>query len=218
MNSVISKGQPTIILRKIDPIDVYKRYQNGEFDNIEIDEKILKKSIDTATFTTTSYQMGSNNNNTSAMRDKSNIVCKIGFTNNFNIEGDCDYCRRELRVCSRNEHPVGIPVNRSTIHENVIYDVVGVYGTWECAYADLMSQIYINGTKGNPIFMNSEVYMKFVFHLMYPTKTLKKAKDYKFLTRNRGWMDNDEYDTDSSTFVAIPFNVFENKKNINLGY
>lgn len=216
--SVISKGQPSIILRKIDPVDIFKRYNDGEFNDIKFENtELIKIADNTLEFTTNRYQLNTNESDTSAMRDKNNSVCKIGFTNiNRSEHNNCDYCRRTLRTCSRGNHPVSIPIHHYVLGDTDVYDGYSEYGTWECAYADLLNNIYMGLAKTSPMFMNSEIYMKYLYSIMHPNKTLKPAKDYHYLKINGGWMDDDEYDNEPSVFVSVPFTVFETKKIINI--
>jgi hypothetical protein len=211
----MSQVQPTIILRKISPKDIYENYLSGTYDDVEIISGQGVK-VENITFTTHKYQTGLFANETSSLRDKTNNLCRIGFSNNeTDDEGLCDYCRRPIKICSKGKPPVGIPVRRTKSEEIIFYDLDGFYGRWECAFADLIQQMKMGQSHANALYINSEVYMKNLYHLMYPEKDLIPAKNYRWLKYNRGWMDDEEYEDSSSPFVELPYVILQHNRVIN---
>lgn len=213
----MANAHPTIVLRKISPKDLYDKYLDGGFDQIEAIPNTAA-ALENITFTTNKYQLGMFDGETASLRDKTNSLCRIGFSNmgNKDEEGPCDYCRRPLKRCSKGLHSVGIPVHLIQTKNLSTYYLDGFYGTWECAYADLVQQLAMGRSRYNALYINSEVYMKSIYDKMYPDMELYPAQSYRFLKYNRGWMDDAEYEEHSSPFVEIPYIVFQHNKVMNI--
>lgn len=209
-------AQQTIILRKINPKELYDAYIRGDFNTKDI-ASCKGTSLENIVFTTDKYQVGNFSDYTGSVRDKTNSLCRLGYSNISGPDnGNCDWCRRPLSTCSGSSESVGIPIKRVEVEDKIVYDVDGFYGTWECAYSDLVKHLEQGRSRLDPLYINSDVYINRIYAQMYPDKELETRKSYRVLKCNRGWMDDDEYDKNKSPFIRIPFIVLQHNKIINI--
>ncbi len=201
--------QPTIVLKKIDPLKVVKLYQSGYFKQATLSTN--KLTVDAAIVPSISGA-------TLSFRDKNNCVIIIHASNNDAMKSlpgykpRCFWCMQDLP--SDNASHVPIPSSMFVHHDwetkKVFYYFDAVGGgkggcccTFECAlsYIRHFKQQH-NNNKNNE---SLEVYLKTLYRLCYPDRdTLREAPDFRLLTSNGGSMTIDEFTNTKSIFVQLP--------------
>jgi hypothetical protein len=109
----------------------------------------------------------------------------------------CHYCRRQF-----NGDHVSIPVKMLISGKTIQFQCTGIFHSFGCAYAQLGNETKI--INGEGLYINSEQYLRYLFHLFHPGKELIKSKDWKLLEINGGPLSFEEYDTEQYFYQSTP--------------
>jgi hypothetical protein len=112
----------------------------------------------------------------------------------------CKWCR--LRI---NSSWVGIPINHVKKGQEEYFYTTGTYCCYSCAYAHLrciLSQYRASSHSSK--YINSEQYLKYLFHQQYPNKQLHASPDWNLLEDNGGPLSREDFFAQSSSYVPLP--------------
>lgn len=204
-------------LRKVIPKDITKKYFSGELSRkTPPTEKI--KTVDTGIII--GREVGTNlHQETYRFSDKQNGTQTI-LTTNHNLyqyyadvaKGEnpelpivrCKYCKRTVK-----KHPIGIPVTMEIDKQKntTTYFIIDPCCDFGCCFSLLKrktgdSRIYRDGK-----YMNAEQMLYCMYYQMYPEKrgcSLKEKPDWEMLRENGGLMTDEEFDSETTTYVNLP--------------
>lgn len=215
------------MLRRIDPVEMYRRYLAGEFSEI----KIPKNKVDmSSSFINLNSRIGTDQTaKIYRFNDKTNTG-QIVVTTNHNQyhyarsndpqnsvkEGElgvvkppqpktwCLWSKREITGI-----PVGIPIAMEIDkHTNkVTFQTEDTYYNFECALAGLKRLYSCNRSYKDPLYMDAEQLLHCMYYRMHPDKVgtrIQEAKDWRLLDVNGGPLTSDEYDSSEHQYVQIP--------------
>ena len=112
----------------------------------------------------------------------------------------CKWCRLNV-----DDEWVGIPVNYVKESGEEYFYTTGTYCCYSCAYAHLrriLSQ-YRSCSHGSK-YINSEQFLKYLFHCQYPDKELFPSPEWDLLEDNGGPLNHEEFFSSSSKYIPIP--------------
>jgi hypothetical protein len=205
---------PTFNLRGIKFVDLYNAYKRGDYNKLKLPESKVKDANVSSLAATVYSTSEAEGIYTKTNRDGSTIIRVTTDQKSFEIfnktgslpeKGMCDNCRRiksNLMVCPTSIYSIeGLEETiGNTDSKNAKYIVYGptLQCSFRCAltYARLYSKV-------DHQFSNSEEIIKFIFHLIYPGKTLEPAPDYKLLVSNGGSITDDEYDNPKYQYTKV---------------
>ena len=211
----------TLMLRRIDPIVMIRRYLAGEFRKVTIpDEKIEFSKA----FVNLNQRVGADQTSEIyRFNDKTNSGQLIMTTNheqysyakelNSNNSHDqildkplayCRWCRREIK-----SKPIGIPISMEVDSQTdtVVFNIEDTIDTFGCALAVLKRVYSCHHMYKDPLYMDAEQILHCMYHKMYPDKIgsrIKEANDWRLLKINGGPLDDDEFDTSQHEYVQVP--------------
>lgn len=211
----------TLMLRRIDPVLMLRRYLAGEFRQVSIPKEKVKFST---AFVNLNQKIGSDQTSeVYRFNDKTNsgqiIVttnheqykyCKEISTGNNETEISekpipyCGWCKREIK-----HKPIGIPISMEVDRHtnNVVFNVEDTYDKFGCALAALKRIYSCHHRYRDPKYMDAEQLLHTMYHKMYPDKIgtrIKEANDWRLPKLNGGPLDDDEYDSGQYEYVEIP--------------
>jgi hypothetical protein len=106
------------------------------------------------------------------------------------IVGKCNWCQRPIIL-----PPIGIPIKLDHHGPLLIFHVdQPYYCRFECCYSGLRRDFK------DPLYMNSETLLKFLYSILYPNSDLKQALDWRLLDINGGPLSSDEYDKETHIY------------------
>ena len=211
------KMTETLMLRRIDPVDMLRRYLTGEFKKVEIPKDKVKLS---SAFVNLNQRIGTDQTSRIyRFSDKINSGQLIVTTNHNNyqyhkdiseggkvdkLKSYCFWCRREIKG-----KPIGIVVSmeiNSATNEAVFY-IEDDYDNFACAFAGLKRFNGCHHMYRDPKYMDAEQLLHCLYYRMYPDKIgtrIKEALDWRLLNINGGPLSNEEYDSDQIEYVEMP--------------
>lgn len=212
---------PTFLLRGVDTHNVINEYINGKLLQRPIKNEIIK--ISTSNVDILPEYSKNTEDQIYSYTDKGNIKKLVGTTNHiiYNVskslsqnklssniilpEGTkCMWCRYELdRTCI----PIGIPIRVSKTDQQFTFYTDGMYCSFECCYADLKRNNRYPITYRDPLYMNSEHLLKYMYSVLHPNeKPLQDAPDWRILKENGGFLDRKDFVSKSHKFYRT-YNV-----------
>lgn len=210
LNSAV-KITETLMLRRIDPVESFKKYLLGDYKNITIPKD---KAIISSSFINLNQKIG-NDENFSIYRfnDKTNYGQLIVTTNhkqyseykdNVKNKKWCLWSRREIK-----ENAIGIPISMEIDrHTNKItFYIEDTYANFECAMASLKRIYSCHRNYKDSLYMDAEQMLHCMYYRMYPDKIgtrITEAKDWRLLDINGGPLSEEEYDSDQHGYIQIP--------------
>lgn len=216
MSNTAVKITESLMLRRVDPVDMLKKYLAGEFIKTEIPvDKVLISS-----FVNLNQRIG-NDSNAKIYRfnDKTNVGQIVVTTNHDQysytkditegkqpVKGKtwCLWSKREIKG-----DPVGIPVameiDRYT--NKITFYVEDTYYDFSCAMAGLKRLYSCHRNYKDPLYMDAEQMLHCMYYRSYPDKIgtrITEAKDWRLLDINGGPLTEEEYDSEQHKYIQIP--------------
>lgn len=216
MSSIV-KITESFMLRRIDPVDILRKYLAGQFKNKKIPEKSVTISN---TFVSLGKSLGTNPSSESyRLADKTNTGKVIVTTNHktYQYEKDknenrsterpkvlCQYCKRLLTK----DHP-GIPIEMEVNERtgNAKFYVDGSFCHFGCAYASLKREIGVSKCYRDPLYMDSEQMLYCLYYRVHPDKRgsrINESPDWRLLDENGGPLSSKDFDAGTCEYVKIP--------------
>lgn len=216
MSRTAIKITENLVIRRIDPIIILRRYLAGEFKNV----RIPSGKVTLATqFVNLSQRVGTDQTSeVYRFSDKTNSGQVVVTTNHeqYRYAKDgidagenkplayCVWCRREIKTT-----PIGIPIemeiDRHT--DKTIFNVEDTYDTFGCALAALKNIYSCHYMHKDPLYMDAEQMLHCMYHKMHPDKIsdrIIEANDWRLLKSNGGPLEDEEFDSDLSGYIQIP--------------
>lgn len=210
------KISETLMLRRIDPVNLLNRYLAGDFSNV----KIPNDKIDiSSNFINLNQRIG--NDQTSKIyrfNDKSNCGQTVVTTNhnqynyvkntmeNKNPIKSTTWCLWSKRKIEGT--PIGIPIVMEIDKQNkVTFQTEDTYANFGCALAGLKRLYSCHRNYKDPLYMDAEQLLHCMYYRMYPDKLgtrIVEAKDWRLLDINGGPLTEEEYDSDQYGYIPIP--------------
>ena len=207
----------TLMLRRINPVDILRQYLSGDFRNTTIPKNKVKFS---SSFINLNQRIGTDQ--TSEMyrfSDKTNSGQVVVTTNHGNYQYAKDknenkdakkpvvYCLWSKRKIKGES--IGIPIvmetNRYT--NDVVFYTEDTYYNFACAFAGLKRLYSCHHMYKDPRYMDAEQLLHCMYYRMYPNKVgtrIKEAKDWRLLNTNGGPLSSEEYDSEEVEYVEVP--------------
>ena len=216
MSRTAIKITENLVIRRIDPAEMLRRYFAGEFRKVTMPTG--KITISTS-FVDLSQRVGTDQTSEIyRFTDKTNSGQIIVTSNHgqykYAKDGSetgedrptacCLWCRREI-----NTIPIGIPIEMETNrHTNqIVFNVEDTYDTFGCALAALKKIYSCHSMHKDPLYMDAEQLLHCLYHKMYPDKIgerIVEAPDWRLLRSNGGPLEDEEYDSDLVGYVQLP--------------
>jgi len=207
-----------LVLRRIDPVIILRKYLAGDFKNVRIPKN--KVTLSTA-FVNLNQKIGTDQTyEVYRFNDKANsgqiIVttnheqykcAKDNNTKDSNKDSEpvahCLWCRREIKT-----NPIGIPISMETDRHtgNVLFNVEDTYDTFGCALASLKRIYSCHYMYKDPLYMDAEQLLHCMYHKMHPDKIgtrIVEAHDWRLLKSNGGPLNDEEYDNNQCVYIQL---------------
>jgi hypothetical protein len=194
MDKVIVDFIPTFYLKGVDYNKVYEKYINKEYDNIDISSLPSTKLVDLPDISNIKQYDNNINNDIFCINDSSGNKRTI-LTTNVKPVKYCAWCHNDIN------QPVGIPIRYS---KGVIYIDQPCYCSFQCAYAGLKRDNPSIYYYRDPLYIDSEYLLHYLYQLMYPNQTLIPSPDWKLLDINGGPLSKDEFYNGKDTYISLP--------------
>lgn len=207
----------TLMLRRIDPVDMLRRYLAGDFSKVTIPKD--KVNISSA-FINLSQRIG---------RDQNSKIYRFNDKTNFGqivvTTGHDQYQYANDAICGKNpkrpktwclwskreitDEPIGIPIAMETDRHTgkITFYCEDTYANFGCALAGLKRIYSCHRNYKDPLYMDAEQMLHCMYHRMHPEKTgtrIKEANDWRLLDINGGPLTEEEYDSEQYGYIAIP--------------
>ena len=229
---MIPKQIPTFLLKKINPSEILKKYQDGHYFR-PIPQK-RKFSLSTNCMTLAPVYSRDENDPIFALKTKNNNTAIFATSNSKNYEvlhtdkenikdgGRCDYCKVDF-----NHEAIGYPITYEEKQllmglENEIprYKIFYIFWTegcncsFECCLAHLLSKTNVSVCTQDALTADSCELLHLLYRLTYPySKKLVPAQDFRLLKSNGGplsekeWKDNKHQYIRTTRVVTLPCKV-----------
>lgn len=191
-----------ITLRKINPIEAHKKYEQGIVSTITF-EKINIKQVNSLNFGDSSENPL---NKCYEYIDTSTNQRKIFTTNHiiFDKEGLKDKKLPDDNICytchNKTDNGIGLPIDMEVIEDKIIFYTEGLY----CCFEHF---IHLT-TEDKYKKYNSEHFTKIMYHLMYPNKKYHlmviKSPQTELFPSNHGPLTNNEIKSNNHTYINVP--------------
>lgn len=202
--------QPSFRLRGVEPLSVLEKYLNGDYNNVVPTTSTSGKaksilfmrqygiSAEEATYLhkegATSHKIITTGNDLYKQARSGKGYC--------NYDNDCDWCRKKLgdSVCA-----IGIPLKRrdetKTDESNtIVYDAMGHYCSYNCAYADLLQMISIPRSRRPIYLINAEALLLSLYNQQYPDSGILQPTPHWSLLRT---LTTDEYYSQHCVYIPM---------------
>lgn len=213
MSKPAIKITETLMLRRIDPIIMLKKYLNGDFKTVTIPTNKISLS---SAFINLNQRIGSDaNSRVYRFNDKSNLGQIIVTTNHDSYQyfrdsssetprSICPWSRREI-LDEGVIIPVYMEIDKVT---NKIY----FYGekkcyNFGCALSTLKYLLSCYHNYKDPLYMDADQMLHIYYYRSYPDKIgtrIVEAKHWELLDINQGPLTNEEYDDDQYMYIPVP--------------
>lgn len=227
MSNLAVKITESLMLRRIDPVDMLRRYLAGDLIKIEIPKDKISIS---SSFIDLSQRIGNDSSSRSyRFNDKTNSGQIIVTTNHneFNSFKDltegklaegklpegrqpekgkrwCLWSKREITGESIGI-PIAMDIDRYT--NKITFYVEDTYYNFGCAMAALKRNYLCHRHYKDPLYMDAEQMLHCMYYRLYPEKIgtrIVEAKDWRLLDLNGGPLTEEEYDSDQQSYIGIP--------------
>jgi len=194
--TVILGIQPTIYLKKIDPLTVPQKITNGDYKNITLEtiqgwKKTTKESHQISVIGTNRLDK------MFTYTDRNNNVFTFVTTNNFQSSNtSCQWCRGAF------QHPwIGIPYRLEQSQSKDYYYTDGCYCCFECALAEVESISKRSYVLHSGLLMSPNILLENLYTTLYPNKKLRPSPPFYHHERNGGALTDKEYYENKSQFI-----------------
>jgi len=197
---------PTITLRGIKMDEVYRRYMDGEFNDMSFElSETIPYNDNPKTFCA-EFPFDDKEATTFSIRSKDNAVERIATTDCADPGKVklCQYCMLHF------EHEkVGIPVKvlKNISDGSTTYYWKGIFCGTSCADAKLRTFESASLLTRQSIYMNSRGYLIQMHDRMHPGVELTRSPEYDLLEEHGGSMSREKYFSKRTTFRPVP-NVY----------
>lgn len=224
-NRRIIKISETLMLRRVDPVDLLKRYLAGEFSKAKIPQKKVKvkstvKIGKSLTFSpeeevyrlddrtiTGKVILTTNHKNFAKKKLQLTGINSSSYSKSLSLSDEkhqrCLYCKRFIKGES-----VGIPLVMERLkNKQLKFHTEGDYCNFGCALASLKRQIGVSKIYRDPLYQNAECLLKTMFYYMHPDKKgypLKEAPDWRLSQENGGPLTDEEFDSQCYEYSKVP--------------
>ena len=195
----------TFFLKGVDVAKVLDLYNEGYYDNIEID---VSDKIDLKKNTTKTKKVIGTNNSHQCYEYKIGDVYKrivvtghedfvVGYNNNKGSNGRCKWCNSQIKG-----YPLGIPLKWIYDPETgvSIFHLIKKFCHFECVLSYIVRENVNNKVNGF-FYTNSETLLRNLFEMIHPGKVLRRARDSDLLDINDGPLTESEYFEDFHEYV-----------------
>ncbi len=208
----------TLMLRRIDPIVMLRRYLAGEFRKVTIPNGKVKFS---KAFMNLNQRVGSDQTSEIyRFNDKTNSGQIIVTTNHIHYNHakesrdgkeveepvtECKWCRRKIKADKAIGIPISMEVDRHT--NKTVFNTEDSFDQFGCALAVLKRVYNCHHMYKDPLYMDAEQMLHCMYHMMYPDKVgtrIKEANDWRLLKLNGGPLDDEEFDSQQHGYVRLP--------------
>ena len=194
--TVILGIQPTIYLKKIDPLSIPQKILNGNYKDITLEtiqawKKTTKETHQISVIGTNRLEK------MFTYTDRNNNVFTCVTTNNFQPSNPiCQWCRLSF------SHPwVGIPYRLEQTQTKVYYYTDGCYCCFECASAEVDCISKKSYVLHGGLLMSPNILLDNLHHVIYPNKKLKSSPPFYHHERNGGSLTDKEYYENKSQYI-----------------
>lgn len=211
MSNSSVKITETLMLRRIDPVEMLRQYLLGEYKTLIIPNN---KVVLCSNFINLNQKVGNDpNSRVYKFNDKTNYG-QVIVTTNHNQYSDFRENIKSKKIClwSRREikgEAIGIPITMEfDSHINkVTFYTEDTYADFESAMAGLKRFYYCHRNYKDPLYMDAEQMLHCMYYRMYPNKVgsrINEAKDWRLLDINGGPLTEEEYDSEQHGYIQIP--------------
>lgn len=199
----IISASTSLILKDINVRDIRERYNNDEFDNIDISKFRTKKIKVKELFS-------KNRNNVPTediyvMHCKSNAGTVIVSDNCSSYKGKkrdvvirCHYCRDDTKKA------VGMPILIELGDDDtIIITPIGSYCNLSCCLAYALDQLKLPKTMTEYDWHQVITNIMFI-HRLHSDEPLIPANDWRLLDINDGALDREEWENNSASYTILP--------------
>jgi hypothetical protein len=194
--TVILGIQPTIYLKKIDPLSVPQKIINGDYKDITLEtiqswRKSTKETHQISVIGTNRLEK------MFTYTDRNNNVFTCITTNNFQSNGTiCQWCRLSF------QHTwIGVPYRLEQTQSKCYYYTDGCYCCFECAMAEVESISHKNYVLRSGLLLSPHILLENLFLSIYPNKILRASPPFYHHERNGGSMTDKEYYENRSQLI-----------------
>ena len=206
----------TLTLRRIDPVDMFRRYLAGEFKNTTIPKDKIKLS---SSFVNLNQKIGTDRNSKIyRFSDKTNSGQLIVTTNHENYQykkdindgktrekpkSKCSWCRRKIEGQSIS---IVVAMEINSVTNEVLFHGEDNFDKFGCALAVLRRIYSCHHMFRDPKYMDAEQLLHCLYYRMYPNKIgtrIKESHDWRLLDINNGPLTSDEYDSEQFGYVEM---------------
>jgi len=205
------------MLRRIDPVDMLRKYLAGDFSTMKIPKD---KVILSSNFINLNQRIGRDHNSKIyRFNDKTNhgqtivttghdqyqyVNNKMESKNTVKPKTWCLWSRREIKG-----EPIRIPIamEKNMNTNKVIFYGEDTYANFGCALAGLKRIYTCHRNYKDPLYMDAEQLLHCMYHRMHPDKAgtrIVEAKDWRLLDINGGPLTEEEYDSENYGYVQVP--------------
>jgi hypothetical protein len=190
--------QPTLSLKKIDPLKVAQDYASGKYNSLP--GGLVPRSMEPLHPASVSSTPTNKSLITSSFRDKNNVMIELITTNTSKV---CVWCGLSYQGPG-----IGIPVALEIVedpngNQTYIYTLVGSYNSFGCAYADLKHRSSQPVLFRNAQYQDSESLLRLLSYSMTGSQEIREALPREFLQINGGTMSSQEYLDNHSTYTSL---------------
>ena len=215
MTSNVIKVVDNLVLRRIDPVIILRKYLAGDYKKVTIPKN---KTVISKTFTNINHAIGTDQTaKIYRYKDKQNSGQIILTTNHEQYQhfqdkdktkakpiAYCRWCRREIKG-----QPIGIPISMTVNNftKDTIFHIEDTYDTYGCVMASLKNIYGCHSRSRDPMYMDTEQILHCMYHMLNPDKwgeRIVEAKDWRLLDINGGPLTSEEYDKQNVTYSKIP--------------
>lgn len=211
---------PTFLLRSVDPAKVVKDYKQGYYQSLVFHSKSEKrKSLQHQAISLTPEYDKNPESEVYAYIDKSNVQKVVGTTNHRSYEfikahsngetlpyghGEkCLWCRVELK-----SPPIGLPIKLNILQngkgKKYQFHCEGTYCSFECCYAGFVHYNLPLYHFRDPLHMETEQLLRFMYSLIYDDAILRQAPDWRILKDNGGFLSYEDFTKFNHGYQRLP--------------
>ena len=194
--TVILGIQPTIYLKRIDPLTIPTKITNGDYKDITIEtiqswKKTAKESHQISVIGTNRLDK------MFTYTDRNNNVFTCVTTNNFqNGNMICQWCRMNF------QHPwVGIPYRMEQSINKTYYYTEGCYCCFECALAEVECISKKSYVLRSGLLMSPQILLENLYLSIYSNRPLRPSPPFYHHEKNGGSLNDKEYYSNRSQFI-----------------
>ena len=222
--STVFRLSENFTIRKIDPKAIAIKFFKGEFSTRSLPENKIKNASCLLKFgkdvgndsNSEVYRFKDKNNNNQTIYTCNHSLYEYSINKSAgkNVELPilkCLYCRRKIL-----KNPIGLPISMEINNEDISFSVVDNFCDFGCVFSYLKRKIGDSRMYRGPLYENAEQILYALYYRVYPDKkgeNIKDKPDWDLLRENGGPLTNEEFDSDSYSYIPVPMvNILPVKK------